>query len=151
VQNLISSRVYVKLIVVVGLLTVCCLGCGKNGLKTKQVKGTVTFKGAAPPTQGKITFAPIEPAKNFPRRPASGNFDASGTFTLTTFEKGDGIIPGRYQANVACWREPPTLETRLSANYVPPDFKYELEIKEDADEPVEVRIDVPKIQAGKGR
>jgi hypothetical protein len=130
------------------LACVCVAGCGKSGSKTKDVRGTITFKGGPPPAEGKITFAPIQPAANLPRRPASGTFDVSGAFRLTTFEDGDGIIPGRYQANIACWREVPTLETRLSANYVPPDFKYELEVKEDADEPVLVEIDVPKMQLG---
>jgi hypothetical protein len=131
------------------LIGACFVGCGKGGPLTKEVNGKITFKGAAPPTKGKVTFAPIEPAGNYPRRPASGSFDESGAFTLTTFAKGDGIIPGRYQTNIACWREVPTLETKLSANYVPPDFKYELKIAEDADEPVEVVIDVPRLQMGK--
>jgi hypothetical protein len=138
-----------RVLVGFAVVAVCVAGCGKSGTPTKQVNGKVTFKGGAPPTKGKITFAPIEPAGNLPRRPASGSFDESGTFTLTTFEKDDGIIPGRYQTNIACWREKPTLETKVSANYVPPDFKYELKIEESADEPVEVTIDVPKMQMGK--
>jgi hypothetical protein len=48
--------------------------------------------------------------------------------------------------NVTCWREKPTLETRLSANYVPPNFEHEVTIAADADEPVEIAIDVPVIQ-----
>jgi hypothetical protein len=128
---------------------VCALGCGKNSSLTKQVRGQVTFQGAAPPAEGQITFAPIEGAPTYPRRPASGDFDKTGTFTLTTFTKDDGIIPGKYRVNINCWREAPTLKTKLSANYVPADFKFEVTIDENADEPVEVRIDVPKIQRGR--
>ena len=130
------------------LALVCVAGCGKSNSLTKQVRGQVTFQGAAPPAEGKITLAPIEAASNFPRRPASGDFDKTGTFTLTTFTKDDGIIPGKYRVNINCWREPPTLKTKLSANYVPADFKFEVTIDENADEPVEVRIDIPKIQRG---
>jgi hypothetical protein len=128
---------------------VCIAGCGGNTPLTKQVRGQVTFEGAAPPAEGKITFAPIEGAPTYPRRPASGDFDKTGTFMLTTFTEDDGIIPGRYHVNINCWREPPTLKTKLSANYVPADFKHEVTIDENADEPVELRIDVPKIQRGR--
>jgi hypothetical protein len=127
---------------------VCVAGCGKNTSLTKQLRGQVTFQGAAPPAEGQITLAPIESAPTYPRRPASGDFDKTGTFKLTTFSKDDGIIPGRYRVNINCWREPPTLKTKLSANYVPADFKFDVTIDENADEPVELRIDVPKIQRG---
>jgi hypothetical protein len=125
---------------------VCVAGCGKKNSLTKQVRGQLTFEGAAPPAEGQITFAPIEGAPTYPRRPASGDFDSTGAFTLTTFNKNDGIIPGKYRVNINCWREPPTLKTKLSANYVPPDFKFEVTVDENAEEPVELRIDVPKIQ-----
>src|SRR5829696_6359171 len=72
----------------------CLAGCGKNNPLTKQVRGQVTFQGAAPPAEGQITLAPIEAARSLPRRPASGNFDDTGAFKLTTFTKDDGIIPG---------------------------------------------------------
>ena len=130
------------------LVLVCVAGCGKNTSLTKLVRGQVTFQGAAPPAEGKITLAPIDGAPTYPRRPASGDFDKTGTFRLTTFTKDDGIIPGRYRVNINSWREPPTLKTKLSANYVPADFKFEVTIDENADEPVELRIDVPKIQRG---
>jgi hypothetical protein len=140
-----SSRAACLAVVVL----VCAFGCGKNNALTKQVRGQVTFEGAAPPAEGQITFAPIEAAANLPRRPASGDFDQSGTFRLTTFTKDDGIIPGKYRVNINCWREPPTLKTKLSANYVPADFKFEMTVDEKAEEPVELRIDVPKIQRGR--
>ena len=113
---------------------------------TKQVRGVITFNGAAPPATGKITLAPVEVADSLPRRPARGEFDENGRFTLTTFDAGDGIIPGRYTANITCWREKPTLATRLSANYVPSDFEHEVTIDRDADEPIELEIDVPTAQ-----
>ena len=112
-------------------------------MPTVPVEGRITFKGQAPPTFGTITFAPVEVFNNLPRRPGTAEFDVDGSFTVSTFEEHDGLIPGRYQANILCWREKPTLETRLSANYVPPTFRYECTIDADADGPVEVLIDVP--------
>src|SRR5262245_1955877 len=128
---------------------VCMAGCGKGNVLTKQVRGQVTFEGGGPPTEGQITFAPIEAAATLPRRPATGDFDKSGTFQLTTFTEDDGIIPGKYRVNINCWREPPTLKTKLSANYVPADFKFDVTVDENAVEPVELQIDVPKIQRGR--
>jgi hypothetical protein len=136
----------VKLFCAAVLVSTSVAGCGGSGPVTKKVEGTITFKGGPPPATGKITLAPVEVTEPFPRRPARGEFDEKGNFTLTTFEPGDGIIPGRYSVNVTCWREKPTLETRLSANYVPPNFEHEVTIAADADEPVEIAIDVPVIQ-----
>lgn len=128
------------------LIAACLAGCGDSGPVTKKVQGSITFSGGPPPATGKITLAPIEVTEPFPRRPARGEFDIKGNFTLTTFDASDGIIPGRYSVNVTCWREKPTLETRLSANYVPPTFEHEVTIAADADEPVEIAINVPVMQ-----
>ncbi len=136
----------VKLVCAAFLVSTSVAGCGGRGPVTKKVQGTITFSGGPPPATGKITLAPVEVTEPFPRRPARGEFDEKGNFTLTTFDAGDGIIPGRYSVNIQCWREKPTLETRLSANYVPPTFEHEVTIAADADEPVEIAIDVPVIQ-----
>jgi hypothetical protein len=118
-------------------------GCGTDNTPTVVVEGTITFAGQPPPAAGKITFAPLEMAGGAKSRPGTGEFDTDGKFTVTTFEKGDGLIPGRYRANINCWREKPTLETRLSANYVPATFHPEIVIDAGADEPFPVTIDVP--------
>jgi hypothetical protein len=136
----------VKLYCVAFIVSTSVAGCGDRGPVTKKVQGTITFGGGQPPATGKITLAPIEVTAPFPRRPARGDFDEKGNFALTTFDAGDGIIPGRYSVNVTCWREKPTLETRLSANYVPPSFQHEVTIAADAEEPVEIAINVPVIQ-----
>lgn len=131
---------------IVVVLLLSTVGCGENGLPLKQVRGTVTLKGSPPPKEGGILLTPLEPAPGLPRREARGEFDQSGKFTLTTFDKGDGIIPGKYSVKITCWRVTPTLGTSDTANYVPSNFKHEVEIAVDADEPVELTIDVPVLQ-----
>jgi hypothetical protein len=131
---------------IVALMLLVATGCGEKGVPTKEVRGTVTFKGSPPPKEGGILLTPLEAAPGLPRREARGDFDQSGKFTLTTFDKGDGIIPGKYAVKITCWRVTPTLETSDTANYVPASFKQEVEISVDADEPVEMTIDVPKLQ-----
>lgn len=140
-MGLILRLANARLAAVVAIALVA--GCGGSGVSTVPVEGRITFNGQPPPTSGKITFAPLETFNNLPRRPGTAEFDADGAFTVTTFEEGDGLIPGRYQANILCWREQPTLETRLSANYVPHTFRFECTIEADADAPVQVPIDVP--------
>jgi hypothetical protein len=132
-------------------LVACCLcivaplvaGCGTDNTPTVKVEGKITFNGQPPPAAGKITFAPLEMSGGVQSRPGTAEFDTDGSFKVTTFKAGDGLIPGRYRANINCWRGKPTLETRLSANYVPPTFHPEVAIDQGAGEPVQVAIDVP--------
>lgn len=122
------------------------LGCGNDGVITKRVRGTLTFKGSTPPKEGGILLTPLEAAPGLPLREARGEFDTSGKFSLRTFEPNDGIIPGKYAVKITCWRVTPTLETSDTANYVPSSFRQEVEIAPDAKEPVEIVIDVPVLQ-----
>lgn len=128
------------------LLTLVSFAGCNGGHPTKRVAGRVTFEGEAPPKAGEIFFAPLEPAAGMQNRPAGGTFDKSGSFTLRTFEDGDGVLPGKYQVNIECWRIPPTLENRLDANYVPQSFWKEVVVAKDDKEPVVIEIDVPEIQ-----
>lgn len=73
------------------------VGCsGDSGhVKTAACTGTVTYKGA--PVEGAIvTFNPSDKSL----KPAVGRTDAAGKYTLTTFEAGDGAIPGSYKVSV---------------------------------------------------
>ncbi len=128
------------------LLTV---GCWGRSHPTKVIDGTVTFRGQAPPKSGEIFFAPHVVSPGLPKRPAQGTFDEAGKFSLTSWEPGDGVVPGTYQVTIVCWRETPTLETKLSANYVPDDFVPEVTIDAKSREPVAVTIDVPILQGTK--
>ena len=127
-------------------LLIICGGC-EESIPVKRVRGKVTFNGQPPPKAGKIIFAAVSAADGLPARPASGEFETDGEFRLTTFKPGDGLIPGTYRVNILCFREPPTLETRVSANYVPPSFHPEIIVGLDDDEPLDITIDVP-VDAG---
>jgi hypothetical protein len=122
------------------------LGCWGSGHPTKKVRGTITFQGAKPPKGGEVFFAPASPSAGESQRAAQGTFDENGSFELTSWEPGDGAAPGNYQVTITCWRETPTLETKESANYVPPDFSPQVTIDPKAKEPVEITLDVPKLQ-----
>ena len=107
------------------------------------------FQGKVPPKAGEIFLAPLQIAAGLPKRHAQGTLDETGKFSLTSWEAGDGVVPGTYQVTIVCWRETPTLETKLSANFGPADFIPEVTIDAKSPEPVAITIDVPRLQGKK--
>ena len=119
-------------------------GCGKSGPPMVRVEGRVTFHGAAPLKPGKITFAPIESAEGLPKHHGTADFDTNGDFVVTTFNKGDGLIPGKYRVDIKCWKKNPTPATMISDNYVPRSYRPpELVIDQAGTGPVRADYDVP--------
>jgi hypothetical protein len=74
------------------LVVPCFLGCNGPGADTAKVQGKVTVAGQ-PMAGVAVNFAPES------GRPASGITDSSGNFTLATFSKGDGAIPGKHKVS----------------------------------------------------
>lgn len=68
-------------------------GCADGRPRRVPVSGRVTTDGA-PLKHGSVLFVPDE------GRPAGGALDSDGRFTLTCFEKDDGVIPGRYRVQI---------------------------------------------------
>lgn len=68
-------------------------GCGPSRPATVRVEGTVTLDGQ--PVEGAaVQFIPASGS------PAHGLTDAAGRFTLTTFDDGDGAMPGQHRITV---------------------------------------------------
>jgi hypothetical protein len=54
-----------------------------------------------------------------------GQFDTNGRLTVTTFRKGDGLIPGKYRIGVECWEVRPEMGSPTpSKSYVPARFQF---------------------------
>lgn len=118
------------------------MGCGPDRPTTVPVKGRVTFQGQAPPAAGSLMFAPREAAAGYDLRPAFGTFDEQGNVSVTTFTDNDGLVPGRYEVKVECWRVPPT-ETTPGESHVPPNFVApEINVDESSKQ-VDLAVDVP--------
>lgn len=95
-------------------------GCGRSGPEVVPVEGTITFGGGPWPKPGAVIFAVDAPAPGMPNRPAMGLFDTDGRLTVTTFTKGDGLIPGTYKIAVECWEVRPDMMSPTAAkSYVP--------------------------------
>ena len=87
------------------------MGCGPDYPDCVPVSGKVTFEGE-PVTQGTITFYPDG------GRAAMGEIQPDGTYVLTTFEPGDGAVPGRHTVTIK--------STEVSGAPAPTSFEEEL-------------------------
>lgn len=119
-------------------------GCNSRGVPIVSINGKLTFGGAAPPKEGKINFSPVDGSSPtaVAARPGYAKFAADGSFTVTTYSPGDGLIPGKYQVKILCFRETPSLENQDAVSYVPTDYHPEVTIPADASS-YEMKLDVP--------
>jgi hypothetical protein len=88
-----TSR-FVNAFVVLGLLAFAS-GCGPKGPEMVPVTGIVKLDGV-PVAGAGVTFMPISGG-----RPATGQTDPNGKFTLTTEKADDGALEGEYAIAVA--------------------------------------------------
>jgi len=119
-------------------------GCGPDRPETIHVRGTVTFDGAAPPAEGMVYFAPVRAAEGFSRRPGQARFDTGGAFDVTSFGKGDGLVPGTYLVRVECWKTPPSMDNPgAGESYVAGDYEPEtIEVSAESGT-MDLTLDVP--------
>jgi hypothetical protein len=93
------------------LLTLLC-GCGSGLPERGKVTGKVTFNGKPVP-EGTVTFYPKT------GRSATGRIQPDGTYTLTTFDEGDGAIVGSHEVTIEALRfaggpRPKTFEEEIA-------------------------------------
>lgn len=125
-------------------LGVLLAGCGPRGPETVPVHGRVTFEGGACPAAGTVYFTPVEAPAGLPLRPASGNFETDGTFTVSSFETSDGLVPGKYRVRVECWKQPPGDDGTPGVAYVKAGYEApDLVVEPGTRGPVKVEYDVP--------
>jgi hypothetical protein len=111
-------------------------GCGGGNPKTAPVKGTVTYKGRPVPN-GTVTFIP----ESGPT--ATGELGPDGSYTLTTFRRGDGAVPGRYTVVIVAMQDnagrlpeertplPPPIVPEKYTSAVTSDLRAEVEDREN--------------------
>jgi hypothetical protein len=73
-------------------------GCGSDRLKTAVVRGTVTYRGKPVPN-GTISFIPASGPS------AAGEIQPDGSYTLTTYRKGDGAVLGRHTVVIVAMQD----------------------------------------------
>lgn len=137
------------LLLLVALLALSA-GCG-GGVTTVPVSGRVTLDGGDWPRRGILYFACKEPAEGYPRRTGIADFEPDGRFTVTSFNKGDGLVPGEYVVNIECWEVPPSMTGGPPAkSAVPKKYQngatsgFTLSVPVDAGSLDDVTLDVPR-------
>ena len=117
--SLKTHRQLTRLIVLVACFAI---GCSKSDRpQTVNVVGTITFDGQPPKRPGGIFFAPVEVEAGLPKRGGRALFDVDGKFVATSFDPGDGLIPGTYRISVECWKTPPGMG-KPASSFVPKGF-----------------------------
>jgi hypothetical protein len=97
-----------------------CPGCKPNRKEVYPVRGRVLFNGK-PTARALVTFHPVGESGNDAVHP-SGEVDAQGNFTLTSYTTGDGAPEGEYQVTVVWWlaaKAPGAGDETYTRNYLP--------------------------------
>jgi hypothetical protein len=82
------------------LLLLSAVGCGS---RLYPVRGKVTYADGKPVTEGMVVFESKDQAN---RITARGEIRADGSYELSTYQPGDGALPGKYQVLVAPKSDP---------------------------------------------
>jgi hypothetical protein len=117
------------------------------------VRGKVTLDGGPWPREGTVNFTPTATAQavgGAKSRPGSARFGVDGSFTVGSYEAGDGLFPGTYTVAVDCASAPPQMSSTGQAveapNVVPKKYQNPstsgLTLTVKAGEPVEAAFDV---------
>lgn len=110
----------VRLVVATTLICmtgICIVGCAEKSErpKTVPVSGVVNWNGK-PLTEGSVFFAPDDKDKGFP---AVGTIGADGKYVLSTFEKGDGAVPGSYKIAVQVMKGADEVQKKIGQKVLP--------------------------------
>jgi hypothetical protein len=76
-------------------------GCGGDPNKPPlgKVSGTVTYNGK-PVTSGSVIFTPVAGQGAETGQVATGQLESDGSYTMTTFDFGDGVVLGQHVVTV---------------------------------------------------
>jgi hypothetical protein len=101
---LVPARRRCRWPVFVGLAAVSLLlsSCGKERKAAYAVEGQVLDGNDQPAVGALVVFHPLESQDDDLTRPV-GRVDEKGTFSLTTYEQGDGAPEGKYVVTIE-WR-----------------------------------------------
>jgi hypothetical protein len=78
-------------------------GCGSSYPKCIIVTGRVTYQGR-PVKAGMVSFTRLGPTSSKELvRPASGDLQADGSYTMRTFGSGEGVLPGEYAVTIVAF------------------------------------------------
>jgi hypothetical protein len=89
-----------RVVLVAGLFL---LGAGGCGARLYPVRGKVTFADGKPVSEGMVVFESKSQENPITAR---GELRADGSYELSTYQPGDGTLPGKYRALVVPKSDP---------------------------------------------
>ena len=93
------------LAIALAIFVMCLGGCGKSPANLAPVHGVVSVDGQ-PLAQGKVLFSPTAAEGGIEAgKPALGTLQPDGSYTLTTYDDGDGAVVGQHWVTVL-WPNP---------------------------------------------
>ncbi|MBV8901837.1 MAG: hypothetical protein JOY92_17185 [Verrucomicrobia bacterium] len=96
-------------------------GCGDGGPKRVKVTGKVYYQDKPYP-RAHVWFIPESPSDGQPAQ-SSAMAEQDGSFTMTTPNTGDGVVPGRYKVGIRLATKgpppPPGLQKYSTAKTTP--------------------------------
>jgi hypothetical protein len=129
-------------LLLLSLVFIGTIGCGSGNPRTVPIAGKITFAGKAPPAATKLTFVCLQPESGSVQYSGSADVNPDGSFSVTTFKPGDGLVPGKYQVNIECWQQPPSMAapgvSHVANNFSPPPIVVSSKSSKE-----EVKIEVP--------
>lgn len=85
------------------LFLIAAAGCGDKYPKCVNVRGHVTYQGK-PVKAGMVSFTRLgQPGGGELLRPATGDLQADGSYTMKTFRSGEGVLPGEYAVSIVAF------------------------------------------------
>jgi hypothetical protein len=90
-------------VLVVGVALPLATGCKSSGPQMVRIRGMVSYKGAplTNVTQGIVRYSPKNGGSA--AREATGRIQPDGSFVMTTFQRGDGVVVGEYDIAVSAY------------------------------------------------
>lgn len=126
-QHNMSLACQRSLATLIATVMVVTIGCDRNPHGLVPVSGVVTYNGDALPGKGTVYFTQLETTGTGPKRAALGRFDGDGEYEASTFDPGDGVLPGKYAVKVHCWKVPPRMGGPPPVSYLPAKYGNEEE------------------------
>lgn len=127
---------------VLGAYSLSLVGCGSSDRpKTIPVSGNITFAGETPEHPGALFFAPLEGVEGYPRRGGRALFETDGVFSATSFETGDGLVPGTYKVRIESWKKPPSMGAP-GVSYIPKGFEPEDIVVSEKEKSIRYDVDI---------
>lgn len=138
------------------ILAVCLtgIGCGDGWrAKTYPAAGRLTINGVAP-EGARVHLHSVGQKVDQRNSSPWGIVQKDGTYTLSTYEKGDGAPPGEYKVTLRWPFEPnaPDLGDRLGYAFATPEkSKWQVTIKEGDNQLPPIEVTGAKVQTSRPR